>query len=143
MGCCDDQISEEFDLYNYIAPILKSPEGGLKAMEHTFPPDDGVKREFLRPFFHDDGSIEYPHRGDEPGIPPDINGYQRDPDDTFLFHPLWNNCMFRLQGIDMLGKSGCIEVVMVCQYGRCKYYMKELQTKHCEHCQYRKPLQIG
>jgi hypothetical protein len=141
MGCCDGQTSDTYDVYDYVAPVLRESKYGFKAMEDTLPFDDGVKRDFQRPFFHDDGSIEYPVRGDEPGIPPDINGYKRDPDNLHLFHPQWNDCQYRLQGTHIIGGCGAIEVVMVCQHGQSQRYLKELQTKHCEMCRFRQPNQ--
>lgn len=141
MGCCDGQISD--DIYDLIAPVLFDSARGLKAMEQTMPIDDGVERTFLRPFFHDDGSIEYPQRGDELDVPPDINGYKRDLDNPWLFRPLWNDCKFRLQGTKLIGGCGALEVVMVCQHGQSNHYLKELQSKHCDMCRVRKPNQMA
>lgn len=48
-----------------------------------------------RPRILQGGFIAYPRKGVEP--PPDIEGYVRDPQDSYRFIPKWFQCDFRIQ----------------------------------------------
>lgn len=48
-----------------------------------------------RPRILPDKSIVYPTKGVEP--PPDVEGYVRDPQNSFRFIPKWFSCDYRVQ----------------------------------------------
>lgn len=143
MSCegCGDEIPFDVALneaYTLMAPILvgsvPGPHNPLAQMDFTVPFADEIKRDFERPKFHNDGSIEYPKRGDEVGHPPEINGYRRDEVNPFLFHPLWPVCYTRLQGTDFHGFRGTIDVVMRCANSEAAAYKKDITADICNGC---------
>lgn len=123
MSCCNDDAVKAATTKEAVQKILASlptvvhgsyDTGGhqLQGLRHTIPPPDGKTRTYGRPEFHQDGSIEYPTQEGPP--PADINGFYRDEQNPFLFHPLWGECTARMQGCKMNPISGEIDVKMVC-----------------------------
>jgi hypothetical protein len=143
--CCDKVVSPEIakvtinDILNRLPQAVygaNTPHNPLKSLGATLPVDDGVVRKFGRPQVLDDGSIQYPP-GDE--HPPEINGYARDENNPFLFHPLWPECLLRMQGTRLDRKSGAINVSMVCNSPEAKdHFMKYVKHTDCEGCPFRK-----
>jgi hypothetical protein len=79
-----------------------------------------------------DGTIIYAH--DEQPPPPDINGYRRNLDDPWRFHPLWNECTMRIHGTSRNRRSGAINVVMICNHPNSPHQGVRLTHPHCADC---------
>ena len=126
-----------------VGPIIPSsvPRPDLAAIALTLPavsPEKAAERTFKPPTFHPDGSIEYP-KGEKDWEPPrDINGYVRDPDNKWLFHPLWVPCQLRHQTAFMKANCGCIDVIMRCNNPQAPEFQQRLPHEACAKCPVRK-----
>ena len=78
-------------------------------LNFVLPEPMGEPRYSLQP----DGSILYEPIGWE--FPADINGYQRDARNRWLFRPLWPVCATREPRAFIRGSCGCIQVEMRCE----------------------------
>lgn len=157
MGCCegdakpgspvDQKAMAEKIMASLPVPVYGyTPTAGhqLQALQTLMPPDDDKRRNFQRPTFHADGSIEYPRAWAEkdgttsvevgPDVPKEINGYIRDERNTFLFHPLWGECVKRMQGLQMNPKTGEVDVKMVCSNPESPHSMKFVTAVNCSEC---------
>lgn len=83
-----------------------------------------------------DGTIVYDKRAGDWEPPRDIDGYQRDPNDPFIFHPLWKSCALRLQVGVRLANCGCIQVRMRCNNPAAELG-KNVKYTDCEACKVR------
>ncbi len=113
------------------------PRPDLKAIETTLPVEDPVKvaeRTFKPPIFHDDGSIEYIKAEGDWEPPRDINGYARDPNNKWLFHPLWPVCGLRYQMAFLKANCGCIDVIMRCNNPQSPEFGARLAHETCAKC---------
>lgn len=88
------------------------------------------------PKVHDDGSIEYAPVDAKP--PPEPNGYQRDPQNPWLFRPQWLECQLRMAGVRRDSKAGTIDVKMVCNNPEVPQFMRFVKTADCAACTQRK-----
>jgi hypothetical protein len=113
------------------------PRPDLKAIALSLPveaPEKIADRTFKPPIFHDDGSIEYP-KGEKDWEPPrDINGYVRDPDNKWKFHPLWPVCGLRHQTAFLKANCGCIDVIMRCNNPQAPEFGQRLGHDTCIKC---------
>lgn len=109
-----------------------SPPNPLAQLKHVLPPDDGQRRDFGHPTFHSDGSIEYPKREGDWEPPPVPNGYERDAQNKWQFHPLWQPCVFRLYGLKQPRQCGCIDVIAICNHPDAPQFGK--YVKHASDC---------
>jgi len=127
-----------------MGPIVppSEPRPDLAAIALTLPvetPEKIADRTFKPPTFHDDGSIEYP-KGEKDWEPPrDINGYVRDPDNKWLFHPLWPVCGLRHQMAFLKANCGCIDVVMRCNNPQAPEFGQRVAHDTCINC----PVRLG
>ncbi len=71
--------------------------------------------DFTKPTIRLDGSILYRKTGWE--YPANINGYERDASNKWLFHPLWPVCDTRTSFAFVRGACGCLQVKMKCRGG--------------------------
>ncbi len=118
-------------------PPPSVPRPDLAAIALSLPAVDPIKdaeRTFRRPIFHDDGSIEYPREEGSWEPPRDINGYVRDPDNDFLFHPLWLSCGLRHQTAILRPGCGCIDVIMRCNSPQSPEFGARLAHETCAKC---------
>jgi hypothetical protein len=147
MGCCegdakpgspvDQKAMAEAILANLpVAMLGYSGSVGhqLQALQTSMPPDDGKPRLFIRPIFHPDGSIEYPQDKIITRDPKEPNGYIRDTNNRFLFHPLWGECTKRMQGLQMDPKTAEVDVKMVCSHPETPHSMKFVTALNCSEC---------
>lgn len=74
---------------------------------------DVSKTSFGRPRRQADGSMLYKKRGVEP--PPDLDGYNRDPQNFWRFIPKWNQCDFRNQ-TEFVRRCGSIGLISLCTH---------------------------
>ena len=122
-------------------PLPPAPRPDLKAIALTLPvesPEKVADRTFKTPIFHDDGSIEYP-KGEKDWEPPqNINGYVRDEQNKWLFHPLWVPCQLRHQMAFMKANCGCIDVIMRCTNPQAPEFGQRLSHEVCAKCPFRK-----
>lgn len=78
-----------------------------------------------------DGCVEYARKGAEP--PPDLDGYQRDPGNSWKFLPLWPVCKRRIQ-TQSLKQCGAIAILTVCANGDCPLRQQEVTFDQCTQC---------
>ncbi len=86
------------------------PENHLAMMQHTLPSD------FKRAHFLSNGSIQYEKGPDDWEPPSPIEGYERDVENDWLFHPLWESCQHRMYGTEIKEACECIQVLTMCTY---------------------------
>lgn len=110
------------------------PERLLSLMGQTLPPDDGIERDFARPVFNQDGSIEYPKRPGDWEPPGEIDGYERDGENKWLFHPKWDFCPLRLMGAALKPNCGCISVVSRCIHPATSTFNQYVTHADCHSC---------
>ena len=110
------------------------PRPDLAAIELTLPASTSNPT-FQRPTFHDDGSIEYVKTEKEPL---DIDGYVRDENNHWLFHPLWNKCALRHAVAYFKAACGCVTLVMRCNNPQSAEFGQRLAHTTCESCPVRK-----
>lgn len=121
----------------YYVPPRRSGSA-LQDLQLTLPPSDGVRREFQRPVFFADGGLEYPRLADDSASPPDdIEGYKRDPQNPWRFHPTWQDCILRGQGTK-LKPNGCIDVAMACNNPHAELFGRPVLAQDCADCPVRK-----
>ena len=113
------------------------PRPDLKAIALTLPvesPEKIADRTFKPPIFHDDGSIEYP-KGEKDWEPPkDINGYARDPDNKWLFHPQWPVCSLRYMAAFLKANCGCIDIIARCNNPKASMFGQRIGPETCIKC---------
>ncbi len=117
------------------------PRPDMAAIPLTIPAADPVKdaeRTFQRPIFHADGRIEYPRREKDWEPPQNINGYVRDPDNKWVFHPLWVPCAFRHQTAFLKANCGCIDVICRCNSPQSPLFAQRLAHETCANCPVRR-----
>jgi hypothetical protein len=117
------------------------PRPDLAAIALTLPapnPEKDAERTFQRPIFHADGRIEYPRRDKDWEPPQNINGYVRDPDNKWVFHPLWVPCAFRHQTAFLKANCGCIDVICRCNSPQSPMFAQRLAHETCANCPVRK-----
>lgn len=67
--------------------------------------------------------------------PLDINGFDRDPDDSYVFHLRWDACPFRGYTAVIRLKCGCFDVICRCVDPACPAYMKRVSfLDTCKNC---------
>lgn len=143
-NCPDQPIASQkpqvpFDITKLGLPqVVYVAYNGLSDLQHTLPIYDGVQRQFQRPVFSPDGSLEYPRLSGDETPPDEIDGYERDPDNAWKFHPIWPECALRLQGTE-LKPNGCIDVVMVCNNPETSTFGKKVTCETCTGCPVKRP----
>lgn len=114
------------------------PERMLHLIGRTLPADDGVQRDFGRPTFHSDGRIEYPKRPGDWEPPAEIDGYERDGENKWLFHPKWDFCNLRMMGAALKENCGCISVVSKCMHPLAPTFNQFVTHADCSTCPHRR-----
>lgn len=139
MGCCDGKPVDAADQKERLAKIMsKLPQAvyagpdEVVGLRYAMPMDDGVQRPFGRPTILADGSIEYPKGDTKP--PAEINGYRRDTDNPWLFHPLWPQCSLRMCGVKLDRKTGEIDIRMACNHPQAPQFQKFVTVDVCDGC---------
>ena len=85
---------------------------------------------------HVDGSIEYHGKRLDDIMPPSpIDGYKRDPENKWLFRPLWESCSWRQYTTILKTKCQCIDVLAKCSANR--HWVK---YEDCLKCKSRLPI---
>ncbi len=92
-----------------------------------------VAKSFGRPRLMGD-MIIYPKRGWEP--PPDIEGYERDPNDLWRFKCVWPACKFR-HTVQVMRQCGSIDFDTNCQCKQCPLYRTEVKLTDCRSCEFK------
>jgi hypothetical protein len=140
----DENGQVDFTKIN-LPQIYHAPNPGtnpLQQMQYALPPFDGVKRDFQRPVFEDDGSIEYPKLNGDFEPPPNIEGYVRDKNNPWRFTPEWPECASRYHGVKMR-PCGSIQVKMACQNPESEHNGENVTCEDCQGCPVRTLFKIG
>ena len=89
-----------------------------------------------------EGVIVYKKDLDDWESPRSIDGYERDPENPFVFRPLWSPCKSRLYSILVQDQCQCVDVLAECTY-RLPEKDKHLFVKYeeCEKCVHLRPYQ--
>lgn len=105
------------------------PETHLAMMQHTLPED------YTYGYFLPDGTIQYDKRLDDWEPPSLVEGYERDGQDSWSFHPLWKSCQFRMYSTEVKDKCRCIQVLAICSHPNAKLDEHGRVTyKECSEC---------
>ena len=104
-----------------------SPEEHFATLAMTIPQD------YTRATVHRDGSLEYTESDWEPPSP--IDGYERDAENQWLFHPKWKSCRWRQYGVAVKLKCQCLDVIARCSLTGCW-----VQFTDCSECGARLPI---
>jgi hypothetical protein len=84
---------------------------------------------------HSDGSIEYKKGPDDFEPPSPINGFKRDPENKWLFRPLWESCTWRHYTTMLKTKCQCIDVL-----AKCSANEHWVRYEDCLECKSRLPI---
>jgi hypothetical protein len=125
---------------------LKLPEGvitsGVWAVHQGFHAEDHLAQiymtlpeGFTRVDIYGDGSIEYKKKPDDFESPGPIDGYVRDPENPFLFRPLWESCEWRYYTTVLKVNCQCIDVI-----ARCSVNSHWVRYADCIQCKCRLPI---
>ncbi len=113
------------------------PEHHLSMMQHTLPPDYTYGR------FLPDGSILYDQRLGDWEPPSLVEGYERDGQDSWSFHPLWESCKLRMYGTEIKENCKCIQVISLCNHPEVKPNDHgEVTYEMCQGCTHRTPIPV-
>lgn len=113
------------------------PETHLAMMQHTLPDD------YTYGYFLPDGSIHYDKRPDDWEPPGLVEGYERDGQDSWSFHPLWESCQLRMYGTEIKKQCRCIQVVAVCNHHKVELNDHgEVTYEMCKGCTHRVPIPV-
>jgi len=118
-----------------------APQGytgcALSTLAYALPDDPLPQADYSLPSIDRDGVITYTPSYDGQEPPPAINGYCRDLANLWRFTPLWPECAMRIHGVTRNRKTGCINVVMICNHPEDPEYGRRLVHKHCQACPFR------
>jgi hypothetical protein len=81
--------------------------------------------------------IEYPKREKDWEPPPNINGYQRDTKNRWLFRRVWVSCSHRAETI-VRKICGAVNVLAICCCPECPAYQKKVKVADCKNCPFNK-----
>ena len=113
------------------------PEAHLSMMQHTLP-DDYTYGRFLP-----DGSILYDQRPDDWEPPSLVEGYERDGQDSWSFHPLWESCQLRMYRTEIKKQCRCIQVFVMCIHPEATLNDHGEGTyEGCKGCPHRVPIPV-
>lgn len=112
----------------------------LAAIEDTLPPYKEGRDRKVR--FEPDGTIVYEKEDGNWEPPRDINGYQRDPNDSWRFVPLWKPCRLRHQVGVRYANCGCIGIIMRCNHPASHHFGNRLAHTDCDGCPHRKTAEV-
>ena len=113
------------------------PEAHLAMMQYTLP-DDYTYGHFLA-----DGSILYDKKPDDWEPPGLVEGYERDGQDSWSFHPLWKSCQLRIYGTEIKEQCNCIQVLTMCNHPEITLDNHgEVTFGQCNSCLIRIPIPI-
>ena len=113
------------------------PEVHLAMMQHTLPDD------YTYGYFLSDGSIRYDQRLGDWEPPSLVEGYERDGQDSWSFHPLWESCQLRVYGTEIKEQCRCIQVVAVCSHPEITLNDHgEVTFTQCRDCPRRLPIPV-
>jgi len=146
MSCCDGETPSKplAKTQEQIDAIMSGlPQTVIAASDPKHPLASSIRNSmpmpglgtYSLPTVHNAGSIEYAPVDAQP--PPEPNGYLRDPQNPWLFHPVWPECQLRMAGVRK-DKSGVIDVKMVCNNPGVPQFMKFVKADDCAACTKRK-----
>lgn len=141
MACCQDRESPGIKpgAVARITAVLDVIQSPITSLKYAYEPNDGKYGEVT---FNSDGSLEYPNPGwtkhDLRELPPDINGFERDPEHLTLYHPKWQPCAMRLFGLRGPNRDGAIQVVALCNEPDAHFGKSVTHDDHCSTCPLRK-----
>ncbi len=139
MACqnCPEEIlyDKPKDAVGWVVYTGGPPQLHLAMMQKTLPKD------FSRAKFLPDGSILYVKGPSDWEPPSAIEGYRRDAENPWLFHPLWKSCQLRMYGAIVKESCRCIQVLAVCNHPKIEPDAHgEVTFAMCEACQRRVPI---
>lgn len=103
------------------------------SLRHAVVVGEDVAQGYSRPAVHDDGSIEYtPVEGVKQ--PRDLEGFERDASNPYLFRPLWPLCDKRLYGSQRNRKTGEINLKMICGHSESTHHRRMVGVQACLTC---------
>jgi hypothetical protein len=123
-------IVDHFHPPQAIPPAKAS--SSLAAIEATLPPYKEGRDRKVR--FEADGTIVYEKEQGHWEPPRDINGYQRDPENSWRFIPLWKPCALRHQVGVRYANCGCINIIMRCGHPKCPKFGDRVSHTDCADC---------
>ncbi len=85
---------------------------------------------------HPDGSLEYEKKLDDFEPPSPIDGYECDPENQWLFKPLWQSCSWRNYKVALKKKCQCIDVL-----AKCTVNFHWIKFEDCLRCTARLPIE--
>lgn len=98
-------------------------------------PRDNASSAAPRPVrFEADGTIVYDRRPEDWEPPRNINGYQRDPNDSFRFIRLWPPCPSRKEDVVRYPACGCINILARCGNPHGDHFGKQITHTDCLGC---------
>jgi hypothetical protein len=81
-----------------------------------------------------DKSVLYAKSGFEP--PPELDGYERDPDNAWRFIPKWPECKKRIQ-TPLVKQCGAVTILSVCAHSKCPLKQLQVSVSDCQDCPFR------
>ena len=88
---------------------------------------------YRRVYVEADGTIVYPDRTeDDPPRTP--NGYERDPNDSHRFLPLWPMCLTRHGTGFWWTLCGCIDIILRCGNPKAAKFVDRVKWEECRDC---------
>jgi hypothetical protein len=142
MSCCDEPIKPADrklitaeDILANLPTAVAAPTDYANplasALRNALPTAGGTK--YGRPKIHDDGSVEFEPVPDA-APPAAMEGFSPDPENPWLFRPLWEPCLKRLVGFQK-APSGSLTLRSVCSSpAALGQYMKPVALSACSAC---------
>ena len=96
-----------------------------------------LPEDYQRIQVHPDGSLEYEKGLDDWESPSPIDGYVRDSENKWLFHPLWESCIWRQYSTILKSQCKCIEVI-----AKCDQSFNWVKFEDCQQCKARVPADL-
>lgn len=81
-----------------------------------------------------DKSVIYAKSGFEP--PPELDGYERDPNNAWRFIPKWPECKKRIQ-TPLVKQCGAVTILSVCAHSNCPLKQLQVKVSDCQGCPFR------
>lgn len=137
MSCCDEQKPADQPPPTLESIMANLPTTVLAASDPRHPLASSIRNAFppaAKVKVNDDGSIEYDRASPEPTH--EITGYRRDPENPWVYWPLWAECQLRMAGVKV--KAEAVEIKMVCNNPALPLFMKFVKPLDCASCTQRK-----
>lgn len=120
------------DLPNWIIEHSVEERPDLQVIRTSLPPHRPGKDRYFT--MESDGSIVYEQEEGEWEPPRDIKGYQRDPENSRRFTPLWPKCLLRIPRSHRSESCGCIQVAMKCLNLDSELNGEKVTHEQCQQC---------